>query len=293
MNVLILADSHYDNGETHLHYPASEAVLGQFWQWLETASRGYDLVALCGDLTVKGSACISELEFVKKKLDAIGKPYIPIPGNHDLCATKAMEERYPGIEVYEYVPIEQTNHYRVFGEQGVRFSMEFDGMLYIGFAVRNGDPDGQLDWLKKQLEKPGRKFVFGHYPLLQSRTGGFCKDWDYFRIDETIAPLAGLLGNPDHRVLAYFCGHQHINSIVPLGNTYQIETASTVLGTTSYRIMEIDDNKIRIHTERLPYVDGYAGELTLPNRSTDLEHPTVHEYHYGNESDLSIILKLL
>ena len=104
--------------------------------------------------------------------------------------------------------------------------------------------------------------------------------------------MVEMLGDAKHGVLAYFCGHQHINSIVPMGSTFQIETASTVLTTTSYRIMEITDIDIRITTHRLPYMDGYAGELTLPDRSIDNEHPSIHEYHYGNKTDLSITLKL-
>ncbi|MCK5757887.1 MAG: hypothetical protein KAH14_02255, partial [Clostridiales bacterium] len=132
---------------------------------------------------------------------------------------------------------------------------------------------------------------FGHFPLVPSRTGGYCKEWDYSRIDKCIPSLIETLGDKKHKVLAYFCGHQHINSIVPMGSTYQIETASTVLTTTSYRIMEIADNEIIITTHRLPYIDGYAGELTLPERSLDAEHTTVHDYHYGNESDLKLSLE--
>ena len=126
---------------------------------------------------------------------------------------------------------------------------------------------------------------------MKSRSGGFCETWDYSRIDEVIPGLIALIGNDEHKVMAYFCGHQHINSIVPLGSTYQIETASAVLGTTSYRIMNIGDSEIKITTHRLPFMDGYAGELTLPERSLDSEHKTVHEYHYGNETDLSIVIK--
>ncbi len=291
MKVLILADTHYDNGSRQLHYPASEKVLSGFWDWLGDESSKCELVAICGDISVKGTKHLSELEYVRDQLDILTVPYIAPAGNHDLCATKGMEKRYPDLEEYEYVPLEDTNYYKAFGEKGVRYSSIFMGIRFIGFSIRNEDPDGQLAWLESQLIKPEPKIVFGHYPLVRTREGGFCRDWDYSRIDMTLPALVDLLGNRKHNVLAYFCGHQHINSIIPMGSTYQIETASTVLGTTSYRIMEISDDEIKLTTHRLPYVDGYAGDLTLPERSIDNEHITVHEYHFGNPTDLSLVIR--
>jgi len=291
MKVLILADTHYDNGSRHLHYPASEKAVKGFWDWLGTESKNYDIVAVCGDVSVKGTKYLSELSFVKEQFDKLRVPYIATAGNHDLCATKGMEERYPDLEEYEYVSLEETNYYKAFGEDGVRYSKVYNGIRFIGFSIRNEDPDDQLPWLMAELEKPEPKLVFGHFPLIASRTGGYCKEWDYSRIDKCIPSLIDMLGDKKHRVLAYFCGHQHINSIVPMVSTYQIETGSTVLTTTSYRILEITDSEVNISTHRLPYMDGYAGELTLPERSIDDEHPTVHEYHFGNKADLSITIK--
>lgn len=290
MKVLILADTHYDNGNRHLHYPASEKAVKGLWKWLQENTKDINIIAVCGDVSVKGTTYLNELQYVKDKFDELRIPYIPVPGNHDLCATKGMEDRYPDLEEYEYVSLEETNFYKVFGEEGVRYSKVFNDIRFIGFSIRNEDPDGQLPWLKAELERPEPKLVFGHYPLVQSRSGGYCEKWDYSRIDKSIPALTGMLGDKKHNVLAYFCGHQHINSIVPMGSTYQIETASTVLTTTSYRIMEITDNEISITTHRLPYIDGYAGDLTLPERSLDSEHTTVHDYHYGNSIDLNITI---
>ena len=291
MKVLILADTHYDDGSRHLHYPDSEKATEGFWDWLKDTADKVDLIAVCGDITVKGTTHREELHHVKDRFDSLGTPYIMPAGNHDLCATKGMEERYPDLEEYEYVPLEETNYYHVFGGNGVRYSEIIDGIRFIGFSIRNDDPDGQLPWLVTELSKPGQKLVFGHYPLAPTRSGGFCHTWDYSRIETVVPRLIELLGKPENDVLAYFCGHQHINSIVSIGNTFQIETASAVLGTTSYRIMDIDDKKIGISTRRLPYIDGYAGDLVLPERSADNEHATVHEYHYGNDNDLSIVIK--
>jgi Icc-related predicted phosphoesterase len=287
MKVLILADTHFDDRTRHLHYPASEKAVDGFERWLSETTGGFDLIAICGDITVKGTTHISEHESVKSMMDKVGTPYLIIPGNHDMCPIKGMEKRYPDLEEYEYTELENTLFYRVFGEMGVRYSKIINGIRFIGFAIRNDDPDGQLEWLSEELVKPEKKIVIGHYPLEKSRTGGYCSWWGYERINGVIDDLKILLGSERHNVLAYFCGHQHINSIVPMGSTYQIETASVVLGTNSYRILEIADNKLHISTHRLPYIIGYSGDLTLPEKSIDEEHITVHEYHYGNSKDLS------
>jgi|GEM_PF-1385264 len=290
MRTLLLADIHYDDRTRHMHYPDSKQAADGFKDWLCETAPGFDLIAVCGDITVKGTTHTSEHIAVKEMFDGLDVPYIIVPGNHDMCPIKGMEERYPDLEEYEYTNIENTLFYKTFGESGIRYSKVHEGIRFIGFAVRNEDPDGQLDWLSSELSKPEPKIVIGHYPLEKSRTGGYCSWWGYERINSVIDDLKDSIGNRDSRVLAYFCGHQHINSIVSMGNTYQIETASTVLGTTSYRIVEVDSRRMTVETHRLPYISGYAGNLTLPNKSSDEEHGSVHEYHFGNKTDLELTI---
>jgi Icc protein len=293
MKVLILADTHFDDRSRHLHYPASREAVDGFESWLSETSDDFDLIAICGDITVKGTTHIGEIEHVRNVMDSLGKPYIVVPGNHDLCPVKGMEERYPDLEEYEYTELENTLFYKAFGESGVRYSKVLDGIHFIGFAIRNDDPDGQLSWLENELKKPGKKIVIGHYPLEHTRTGGYCSWWGYERINCVIESLKLLMGSESHNVLAYFCGHQHINSIVPMGSTYQIETASTVLGTTSYRTLEISEDELSVMTHRLPYLDGYAGDLVLPDKSIDAEHITVHDYHFGIDSDRNLYCRII
>lgn len=292
MKVLILADTHYDDRSRGLHYPASKKAVDGFELWLKSVTPKYDLVSICGDITVKGTTHINEHKSVKKMLDSLPTPYIAIPGNHDMCPVKGMEARYPDLEEYEYTNLENTLFYRVFGEDGVRYSKVLNNIRFIGFAIRNDDPDRQLEWLSKELKKPEKKIVIGHFPIEKTRKGGYCSWWGYERISSVIDNLKILMGNKTHNVLAYFCGHQHINSIVPIGDTIQVETGSAVLGTTSYRVLDISANELSITTHRLPYMDGYAGDLVLPEKSIDDEHKTVHDYHYGVHSDLTIKVKL-
>ncbi|HPJ22345.1 MAG TPA: metallophosphoesterase [Clostridia bacterium] len=287
MKVLILADTHYDDGSRHLHYPASKEAVNGLWQWLLAESQGYDLVAICGDITVKGTTHLNEIEYVKNMMDSLGKPYIVVPGNHDLCPVMGMEERYPDLEEYEYTELENTLFYRTFKEDGVRYSRVLNDIRFIGLAIRNDDPDGQLDWYLRELERPEKKIVICHYPITRTREDGFCSWWGYSRIDKVIDTMREMTGSPDSKVLAYFCGHQHINSIVRMNDTIHVETASTVLGPASYRILEIDDSKIALATHRLPYIKAFTGQFTLPDQSKDESHMTVEEYHLGNKDDLS------
>jgi len=168
-----------------------------------------------------------------------------------------------------------------------------DGVKLIGFALRNGDPDGQLAWLEEELKEPIPKLVFNHYPVIPARSGGFCHTWDYNRIRDSKDPLAALLGDPANRVAAYFCGHLHINSVMPLGNTLQIVTGPTGVALTAYREIEVNGDSLTVSTKRLPMFPDFVGELMCADeRSLDAEHPTIDSYHWGNakECDLTIDL---
>jgi len=288
MKILHLADTHYDLNSTHLHYPPSKQMVIKLFKWLKSNKDNFDLIAISGDITVKGTTYIEELEYVKNKLDDLHIPYIVVPGNHDLCPSKGMEERYPDLEEYEYVDLEQTNFYKVFGEAGVRFNKVIDNIQVIGFAIRDEDPDNINDWLQNALDTPHEKIVFCHYPLIPTRQSGYCSTWDYFRIENSLDKLNNIIFNKKNKILAYFCGHQHINSIIKKNHCYHIETASAVLGSCSYRTINIQKNSISINTQFLNGDKTWVGPLGLPEKSKDTTHKTPDEYQRGNETDLYI-----
>jgi len=286
MKILHLADTHYDLNTTNLHYPDSKEMVIKLFNWLKIQKSNFDIIAISGDVSVKGTANIKELQYVKAQFDALDIPYIIIPGNHDLCPIKKMEQRYPGIEEYEYTSLEQTNFYKVFGENGVRYSKVINNIQLIGFAIRNDDPDNIIKWLNKELDTPYEKILFGHYPIIPTRTAGFCSTWDYSRIESVIKPLKKIIFDKKNKVLAYFCGHQHINSSIKVNNTFHIETASAVLGSCSYRIIDIDEKQITINTEFLIPSTDWVGKLLLPDKSYDDKHITPDTYQRGIKKDL-------
>ncbi|MBQ2841029.1 MAG: metallophosphoesterase [Oscillospiraceae bacterium] len=285
MKILVLSDIHYENEPDKRHYPATEIVQPVFWDWLYDAQSQYALIATCGDLVVRGSAGESELWECREKLDALNVPYLAVPGNHDICPIMGMEKNYPGTEEYEYKPLCETNYAKVFGEKGLRNVQYINGIKLIGFALRNADPDGQLDWFEEELKEPVPKLVFNHYPVVPARSGGFCATWDYKRVGDSLERFAELLKNPEHRVAAYFCGHLHINSVMPLGNCLQVVTGPAGLGLTTYREVDIGEDKITVTTKRLPHFPQVVGPLfnATEKDSTDKEHISVYDYHFGNE----------
>ena len=242
---------------------------------------------------MRGPGKMEELQAFKEKMDALGHPYRVAPGNHDLCPLMGMEETYPGLEEYEYKPLAETNFARVFGAEGLRNVTYLDGVKLIGFALRNGDPDGQLDWLAEELKEPLPKIVYTHYPVVPARSGGFCSTWDYNRIRDSKDPLAALLRDPSNRVAVYFCGHLHINSAMPIGACTQIVTGASGLSLATYREVTIADDKLTITTKRLPQFADFVGPMMCADeRSIDAEHGDIMTYHCGNPYELDLCIDL-
>ena len=293
MKLLFLSDIHFDSEPQRPHYPATNTVHAVFWDWLDRVKHEYDLIVCTGDLVIRGPACRNELAALKAKLDTLSHPYVVVPGNHDLCPLMGMEQRYPGVEEYEYKPLSETNFAQVFGKDGLRNVTYIGGIKLIGLALRNGDPDGQLAWLSEELNEPIPKLVYTHYPVVPARSGGFCSTWDYNRIRDSKDALAELLRDPANRVAAYFCGHLHLNSVMPIGTCAQIVTGAVGLSMTVYREIEICEYEMTVRTKRLPMFSDFVGELMCADeRSIDAEHPDIRTYHWGNAAERDFAIDL-
>ncbi len=304
MRILYVTDIHYDSTPDKPHYKYAVKYQEAFWSFLKENINRYDLFVAGGDLTVKGPACIEELYGFKQKVENITSDYIATPGNHDLCPIKGMEKTYPGVEEYEYTELDNVNFSKVFGEAGLRYSEVFEDIRLIAFAIRNEDPDDQLVWLEKELKKSGKKIVFSHYPVFQTRSGGFCAGWDYNRIGKSREKIASLLADEQHDVLFYFCGHQHINSKVPMnmdsdgkpelninyatkgdGKRWQVETGTLTQATVCYREIEIEKDRISVSTKQLPGISGLVEGVMNETKSFDETHSDIYTYHMGNEDE--------
>ena len=289
--VLYVNDVHF-SGTFKPHYPKTAVAVPEFLSLLQTRAKEFDLLIIGGDLVNHGPVRIEELKQVHAALIKTGIPFQVAAGNHDMSVNnRVYDEIYPDMERWEDCSLEETNFGRVFGSAGIRKALKVEGLKLITFSIRNDDPEGQISWIDDELSDGVPAILFSHYPLVSSRTGGFCEKWGYDRIASARQPLIDLITKRDNQILAYFCGHQHINSRVKIGATEQVETGSLGVGTCCYRVLEIDPAAVGISTHRLPNIPDWLGDVMNPDRSIDAEHDSIEAYHWGNEDERNFVLQ--
>jgi Icc protein len=137
----------------------------------------------------------------------------------------------------------------------------------------------QLDWLRDQLEKSGIKpvFVFAHHPVFGTTARS---NMEKMSIDPRIDMLAVL--NKKKGPGFYFCGHNHVNSIVQQDGWYYIQTAAC-LDVPAFRRVELKDRKVQIDLEAIDKTN-LEGFIALFN--TKILDPVLEAY--GKEADRSL-----
>jgi calcineurin-like phosphoesterase family protein len=287
--VVYVTDTHF-NGNSGSHYPRSHAAFPLFMEELLRKKEEIDHLIISGDCVNRGSARIYDLELFRDALESLGITYHVTAGNHDLAHSKKYAAMYPGMEDWEDCPLSETNFGKVFGEKGIREHFSLRDLDVLLFTLRDKDPDGQLEWLESKLSKGLETLVFCHYPVIQSRKGGFCADWGYSRIGEVRQRLTEILEGEQAEVVGYFCGHQHINSRVQSAGTEHIVTGALGTSPYCYRTMDICEEQIRIITHQLAGLSGPFNEVMNADRSADSSHATLRSYHWGNtdERDFTI-----
>lgn len=288
--ILYATDLHYF-GASPPHYPKSTVAVPLFFQELARMRDRLDLLVLGGDCVNAGSARIQELEALKQELDATGVPYRAVAGNHDIAPSKRYARMYPGMEDWEDGALTETNFGRVFGERAIRGIECVEGVRLTLFSVRNGDPDGQLDWLSDTLQEPGPALVVGHFPVLTTRTGGFCERWGYSRIDTIRDRLVRILSDRTDTTV-YLCGHQHINAVARSGALVQVSTGAVGVATCCYRLLTVASGRLHISTHRLPSVSDWLTDAMNADRSTDAAHPDLVSYHWGTDQEREMEIRL-
>ena len=109
-------------------------------------------VILSGDLTSVGCAFDADLLSGKGFCDQLTAPWYAIAGNHDFAPNWEIAASYPGKEDYHDESFETSPCGRVFGSEGYRFLFTTEGYHFIGFTLRDGDPDGSFDWLEAEID---------------------------------------------------------------------------------------------------------------------------------------------
>jgi hypothetical protein len=248
-----------------------------------------EFLILSGDITERGSAVKQELIQAKETLSRLQVPFHILAGNHDLGPNREIAAVYPGKEDYHEGPLETSNFFQVFGPEGLRFSFQRHGFHFVGFVLRDADPDGPLDWLQAQVDAiPSRGIVIGHYGLYPARTAGFLLKWGFSRHEKCLPRLQSIINGANGRVIAYLNGHNHVNSVFKNEKTTHISGGCIKGGCTGYRLFECYPD--RIATRFIFLSDPTLWNFncwgqTDPGRCIDDTHPTPEDYHRGTPSE--------
>lgn len=175
-----------------------------------------DFVIVSGDLTTYGSADPAQLRAAKEWLDSLGIPYLAVPGNHDLGANAKRGALFPDTEAFHLGGWLSTSFAQVFKQPPVVIH-HVGPVRLIGLALRDGDPDGALADVQRELETSHQPtIIIGHYPLIPVQSEGILATFgsdDY--IPRTVQSLTALIHAYRH-VFLYAAGHVHAVSVLPL-----------------------------------------------------------------------------
>lgn len=210
MRIVHISDLHYERMPARLFgsVPQSLARCKAILRALEP-----DLVIVSGDLTSYGCWDVREMYAAKNWLDALGIPFLAVPGNHDLSANPAKGVAYPLMEHYEELPFDETNFGRVFGQPPVKV-LEFQEATVVGFGIRDHDPDGTLEALAAAIDAASSPVLtVGHYPLEPVREKGFLAQFGALGYLDAVQPQLRETIADRPRVVAHLCGHVHVASV--------------------------------------------------------------------------------
>lgn len=200
-----------------------------------------DAVVVSGDLTESGSHDVTDLVVAREWIDALGIPWLVVPGNHDLGANRRRSLKYPDREWFDERPFAETAFAHIFGDD-LAPVLSIDGVTLVGVVLREGDPDGALDALRSQLMVSSAPIVVvGHYPVIMPRDVPMIAEFGARGyVDREASALEQLMAEfPAVRL--YCSGHVHLTSSAPLAHGGRQLTAGGLgPGASSFRIVDFD-----------------------------------------------------
>jgi 3',5'-cyclic-AMP phosphodiesterase len=230
MKLVLMGDFHYsrmENGTEEMHAAREKVYTVMINKFLEIDA---DYHISLGDLTHEGFP--EEFEYVFNRIGSSGRNFIHVLGNHDaLSIPKTDILTITGQERYQAIDTEEAK------------LIFLDTTKEMNRADWGGeiDPD-QLEWLQSHLEKSGDKpvFVFAHHPVYGTTARSTLEKL-------SIQPEIGMkdLLNKKKGSGFYFCGHNHVNSIVLQDGWHYIQTAAS-LDIPAFRVVELKDGKVTI-----------------------------------------------
>ena len=186
---------------------------------------GPDAVIATGDLwhDNPGGRGLKTLEHAVSRLEELEVPWAFCWGNHDLLDDyQAGHDRIQAGRNSLYRGRSTHGDYRIDVRTGANGGSRISARLWLLNSNRYGLTEWQLDWLRRARRAaagngaaPVPSLGFYHIPLLDQKTlyrpkvtpGTFLEEVCYEREAGQAAPVLA----SDDRLLACFCGHDHVN----------------------------------------------------------------------------------
>jgi 3',5'-cyclic AMP phosphodiesterase CpdA len=250
--VVQISDTHIS--ETKAHFADNWPTLAN---WVRAQSP--DLVIHTGDVTVDGADHERELAYCAGLMDALGSPWLAVPGNHDVGDAKNLHQPVNEARIARW-----NRHYRA-----DRWVKDIPGWRLIGFnalLIGSDDPEEQRQerWLGEHLEaaRGRRPAWFLHRPMFIERADE--GDTGYWALKP--APRKRFLHLVDaHKVQLVASGHLHKSHRQDLAGTSYVwgPSGGFVVGPKEQPAMpgraelgaivyEFGSDHVSIHIEQIP-----------------------------------------
>lgn len=260
-----------------------------------------DILLIPGDLSCEGELVSHEtVKDLLQQLENEGIKVYVIPGNNDINNPDAVTfKTLPPAPVTNIDPGEFAFIYGNFGYNEALYRDEGNSLSYIcqpctglwilgidankysGSGVSGAINPATLEWIQDKMVEANENNItvlaMMHYGIIEHYSGQKRLE----PLIENSGANAISLMNAGLRLI--FTGHYHANDIVDFTNNGKtltdIETGSLVTPPSSYRIMTLDDNFIKIDTRRVSAIDADLpggmdfltySDVTITNRLNSL-----------------------
>ena len=263
---------------------------------IELLNEKPEFVLLSGDLTKDGEEVSHRylVDSCLNKLLEAGIQTLVIPGNHDINNPHA--RAFNGLEnerVKTISPTEFANIYKKFGYEKalVRDNHSLSYVYQINDNTRilaldasrydDNDFDNDICYHDGRLKPETEEFIRQQLKDAQMKGmkvigmmhHGLLEHWKYqnkvipgYVVDDW-KRISRLLSKGGMKVI--FTGHSHAQDIVYKNGIFDIETGSTVSYPTPYRIINMDDNEMKVTTRRIKSIEADINGLDFKTYSRE------------------------
>ncbi|TDF97963.1 metallophosphoesterase family protein [Paenibacillus piri] len=232
MKLVIMGDLHYPglpDGDEELKQ-ARDTFFQEIIDTFMQAEGDYHISM--GDLTNEGRPEELRAVYHAIKASTTHRNFIHILGNHDTISLAK-------TDITAITSGQRTHSIQT--EQALLVFLDTTKEMNVEDFGGTVDTE-QLEWLEKLIDASGNQpmLVFGHHPLPWTTR---LSDKPMHRIDPE-CDLWSVLSKKQGEGY-YFCGHNHVNSIVKKDRWHFIQTAA-FLDILAFRMVELKDEKLKV-----------------------------------------------